>query len=321
MNREKPLILIVDDVPKNLSLLGNMLRSENYDIAVATGGKQALQVAKATQPDLILLDIMMPEMNGFEVCKALKADRTTADSRIIFLTARNESEDIVKGFKLGGVDYVTKPFSGTELIVRVKTHLELKQNRDQLQKLNDELIEKNEKLERAYEKLQEISRTDMLTKLSNRRDMIDKLNLEVNRFSRNAKYFSLIIGDIDKFKSVNDTYGHECGDKVLVSVAEILTVNLRQIDVVARWGGEEFLMLLPDTTLDGAMIVAEKLRKAIESRKVLYDKHTLEVTMTFGVSCYTDPEYDINYYIRQADEGLYQGKQNGRNQVVRAPGS
>ena len=316
MSREKPLILLVDDVPKNLSLLGNMLRTENYDIAVATSGQQAIKIAKATTPDLILLDIMMPEMDGYEVCRRLKNDKETADSRIIFLTARNEAEDIVKGFKIGAVDYITKPFSGTELIIRVKTHLELKQNKDELLVVYNELKIKNDKLENAYDKLKEISQTDMLTKLSNRRAMIEKLNHEVSRFNRTKKPFSVIISDIDDFKRINDNFGHECGDAVLVSISSVLKKNMRNIDAVARWGGEEFLMMLPDTKSAGAKIVAEKLRASIEADRVEYDGQKHQITMTFGIAEFNDKDYDINYYIRQADEALYKGKEQGKNQVM-----
>ncbi len=318
MSREKPLILLVDDVPKNLSLLANILRNENYDIAVATSGHQALEVAKATQPDLVLLDIMMPEMDGYEVCRQMKKNPRTQEARIIFLTARNEADDLVKGFEIGAVDYITKPFSGTELTVRVRTHLELKQSRDELERVNGELQQKNDKLERAYEKLKEISQTDMLTRLSNRRDMIEKLQLEVSRFNRNKKGFTVIISDIDNFKHINDNYGHECGDAVLVNVSTILKSNLRQIDAVARWGGEEFLMMLPGTTLEGGLTVAEKLRATIEASFVDCQGENLKVTMTFGVSEFNDEDYDINHYIRLADEALYKGKQDGKNQVIPA---
>lgn len=310
--RPKELILIVDDVPQNVQVVCNILGAKNYKIAIAQSGKKALEMVEKVIPDLILLDVTMPEMDGFEVCRRLNQSARTRDIPIIFLTARTETENVLKAFEIGAVDYVTKPFNSAELMARVRTHLELKRTREELIKRNKELIKTKKDLEIS-------ALTDPLTKLLNRRAILTHIQYEKNRFERNRTPFTLILGDIDGFKGFNDKYGHECGDYVLVSVAQIMKSLVRKVDSVARWGGEEFLLLLPDTGLEGGHTTAEKIRQAISHHTFTHNQTTLAVTMTFGVSTYAYTcSRDIDDCIRSVDLAMFEGKQKGKNCIVTA---
>ncbi len=308
-------ILIVDDVSINIQVIANILKKDGYQMSYAQSGKAALVKSNFQDFDLILLDVMMPEMNGFEVCIQLKQELKTKDIPVIFLTAKSDTESIVRGFEAGGVDYVTKPFNGVELLARVKTRLDLKRSQEALKSAYQKLKATNEKLLKSQEKLEMVARTDTLTKLSNRFDIIEKMENEKIRFERSQKPFSFILCDIDNFKLFNDQYGHDCGDFVLVSLAERIRSRVRKQDGVSRWGGEEFLLLLPETDLEGGRILAESLRETVSSNCYEYDEHKLEITMTFGVSSFSQIE-NIEQCIKMADSALYKGKSLGKNCVV-----
>jgi len=310
----KGFILVVDDVARNLQVLCNILAKEKYRLAVARNGKQALETAEKVTPELILLDVMMPELDGFEVCKRLRNSPGTRDIPVIFLTAKTELESIVKGFEIGAVDYVTKPFNETELLARVRTHLELKRAREELVKRNKELTEAQKKLEIA-------ALTDPLTNISNRRAILEKIKHERIRFERSRKPFTLILGDVDNFKTFNDKYGHECGDFVLVSLAQLMTSLVRRQDCVSRWGGEEFLLLLPETGMDGGCTAVEKIRRTIAGQTFKYNEIPLSITITLGISTFGYSCFgDIDDCIRTVDFAMYKGKQKGKNCVVAAQG-
>lgn len=309
MNNIKTLILVVDDNPQNLKVLGNILKDNtSHGLAFAMNGYEALDFVSKEKPDMVLLDIMMPDMDGYEVCQKLRSNPETAEIPVIFITAKTETEDVVKGFKAGGVDYVTKPFHEAELLMRIQTHMELKLSRDLLK-------EKNRELSEAYEKIERLALTDSLTGLANRRNIMNLMAVEVSRCGRNGSSFSLIMADIDFFKKVNDTYGHDTGDYVLRTVADIMTVNLRQQDVISRWGGEEFLIMLPYTDMKHAVAVAEKLRETIKNTDFVYAGEKFNLTMTFGVSMF-DKNLGLEKAIKRADDALYLGKQTGRNKVL-----
>ncbi|ADD69482.1 response regulator receiver modulated diguanylate cyclase [Denitrovibrio acetiphilus DSM 12809] len=311
MKNKKMHVLIVDDNPQNLKVLGNILKDNTpYGLAFAMSGKEALEYLVKNVPDMVLLDVMMPDMDGFEVCKTLHARAETKGIPVIFITAKSEPEDIVKGFQMGGVDYVTKPFNEAELLMRINTHMELKRARDLLEEKNKELIE-------AYDKIEHLALTDTLTGIANRRNITNMLGKEAARCKRNKGKFSLIMCDIDFFKRVNDTYGHDAGDYVLKTISHVIQQALREQDIVARWGGEEFLIVLPETDAGNAVAVAEKLRTAIGNTEMSYEGISFSVTMTFGVSEY-DVSLGIEKSIKKADDALYEGKQTGRNKVVRS---
>ena len=318
MTKIQNTILIVDDNPANIVVLGKLLE-KNYTIVVANNGKKAIEIARQKPPDMILLDIMMPEMDGFEVCSILKSHPKTAAIPVIFITALSEKEDIIKGFEVGGQDYITKPFNAQELYLRIETHLEIINSHKRLQEYSEELKEKNVELSDMMKKLDKLVRLDTLTELANRRCMMERLNEEAARSSRTGKPFAIAIVDIDDFKSVNDNYGHDCGDKVLISFASILKDNVRRADTASRWGGEEFLILFPETNINAAEMACEKIRKKIADTVIDYPEEQikLKVTATFGVSDYRNSS-SINEMLIAADKALYQGKTSSKNCVTLA---
>lgn len=300
-------ILIVDDHPGNIRIVAAMLQP-NYKVLAANNGERAIKIAGDIHPDLILLDVMMPELDGFTVCEILKKDPKTNDIPIIFITAKTEIDDIVKGFSVGGCDYISKPFNPEELFARVNTHIELKKSKELLEKYIKELEEKNRKLDI-------MSKTDYLTELANRRFMLDKLNEEIERTEKTGEKFSMLMCDIDHFKRINDTYGHQTGDLVLKEVTKLIKSVVREYDVVSRWGGEEFLVLLIDTNIALASEIAEKIRSEIEKNIITINNSIIKVTMSIGVTEYSN-EISISQNINNGDEAMYKSKANGRNMVT-----
>jgi len=297
-----PVILVVDDTESNIDILVELL-GDDYEVMVSLDGEGALEIAQEDDIDLILLDIMMPEMDGYEVCNRLKEKEKAKHIPIIFLTAKSDEDSIEKAYDVGGTDYVTKPFRPKELLARVKKELTM-------QKLIQDL-------QQTQKELQELSVTDPMTKLYNRRYFSD-LSLElVELTKRNNHELSLIMLDIDKFKNVNDTYGHDVGDEVIVDLATTLANEKRKTDIAFRIGGEEFVLLLPNTSSDGAEILAQKIRKIIESSAVnLDDNQQLKYTISLGVSIFNiNKDIDLQSVVKRADEALYEAKETGRNKV------
>jgi diguanylate cyclase (GGDEF)-like protein len=294
---EQPLVLIVDDVPKNLQVLGTILSKENYRIAAANNGEQAIAIANDALPDLILLDIMMPGLNGYEICTKLKSISKTKEIPVVFLTAKIETEDVTKGFKAGAVDYVTKPFNSFELLARVKTHVELKTSRDLLKEQN--------------ELLQKLSITDRMTGLYNHQYIIDSLSKRIAESKRYKQPLSVAMIDIDFFKKINDGHGHAFGDHVLIKISSIIEDIIRKTDMVGRYGGEEFLIIFTNTDLKNALKVTERIRESIEKQK--WDKPKLKITVSGGIDQLKDE--DASEIIIKTDNLLYKAKENGRNRI------
>jgi diguanylate cyclase (GGDEF)-like protein len=301
-----PSILIVDDSPVNLKIISRLLGDE-YEAIVADNGQTAIEIATQTAPDLILLDVIMPGMDGLTVCKFLKNQRSTAEIPIIFITVVSDPKDIVKAFEAGGQDYITKPFCSMELRARIKTHLDLRASREALKIYSKQLEKKNRELRETLAKMEVMATTDYLTNIPNRRYVMAWLHNEVARMQRNSGNMAIILADIKHFKQINDTFGHNCGDFVLKEIARIMKSNIRDQDVIARWGGDEFLLVLPVTDLSGAHIATEKIQLALEAAKFCYEESELALTVTFGVVQF-DLQLDIDANIRRADEALYQKK-------------
>ena len=312
---EEQSIVIVDDTPDNLRLLVGILKERGYKVRPAPSGVRALATIRKEPPDLILLDIMMPDMDGYEVCRQLKDDELTKNIPVIFLSALNEVFDKIKAFRAGGVDFITKPFQVEEVLARVNTHLIIRAQQKALFLQNEELMKKNALITEQAKNLELLATRDYLTGLSNRRDFLEKAQQEEKRFKRTKRFFVIIMLDIDHFKNVNDTYGHECGDKVLVGVARGLEKALRAQDILARWGGEEFICLLPETEVDGAKHVAEKIRTTVENHRHDCRDVSVSATVTLGIGLY-DGSTSMEECIGHADTALYKGKKQGRNQVV-----
>ena len=290
-------ILITDDTKANLEILSSIL-SPFYNILISRNGIRAIELAKDHKPDLILLDVLMPEMSGFEVITKLKESDVTDKIPVIFITGLAGAEDEERGFFLGAVDYIAKPFNKSIVKARVNTHIRI--------------IDQMRTIER-------IGLIDPLTKISNRRGFENRLNVEWNRAFRERTPISFFIMDIDKFKNYNDTYGHQQGDAALKTFADISSKTLmRSIDFAARWGGEEFVILLPGTDLSGAMEVAERIRKNVEASIVLAeDGMETKITVSIGVnSIIPDANISIEDFIKKADQALYRAKELGRNRVI-----
>ena len=301
--KNKETILVVDDTETNIDLLVELL-DEKYEILVALDGESALDLLEEQKIDLILLDIMMPNMDGYEVCKRVKNNEKIKNIPVIFITAKTDEASIEKAYEIGGIDYIAKPFKVKELFARIATQLKL-------QKLIKDL-------EASKNELKRLSETDSMTNLCNRRYFAHTSKAILALAKRDQSMLSLIILDIDKFKYVNDTYGHQVGDDVLIALSKVLLKSIRKSDLACRFGGEEFILLLPETSQDGAVVIAEKIRKSIESM-VLETKSgdKVNITISLGVSG-VDLLHDtsIESSIKRADDALYKAKETGRNKVV-----
>ena len=299
MTEKQGTILIVDDERFNINILKDLL-DPYYDTMVAKDGQQALErVTSPDLPDLILLDIMMPEMDGYEVCKHLKNNPRTVDIPIIFISALNQMGDESKGLELGAIDYITKPFSLGLVQLRVRNHIKFKQMSD---------------------RFRDLATIDGLTGIANRRRYDLFLEHEWKNAIRTQSSISLILMDIDFFKPYNDNYGHAAGDECLKKVGKALASTItRATDLVARYGGEEFVCVLPMTGIDGAARLGEKLRQTISDLKIPHEhsKAADHVTMSMGViSMVPTKERKPEEMAVLADKNLYFAKEQGRNRVV-----
>jgi diguanylate cyclase (GGDEF)-like protein len=320
-------ILIVDDTPENLTVLRQMLTKHGYRVRPALSGEIALKAVEADTPDLILLDIMMPGMDGFEVCEKLKSDARTRDIPVLFISALIETEDKVRGFKAGGVDYIIKPFHTAEVLARVETHLTLRNLQKKIQEQNLQLVDEIEERERAEMALMEANRKlellatiDGLTGISNRRQFDLYLQQEWKRSTREQVPIAFILCDIDHFKLFNDEYGHVEGDKCLKQVAQGIRRSVkRPADFVARYGGEEFAVIMPNTDIEGAIMVAREIKKEIGTLKIPHvrSKTGRYVSLSMGVSSMLPERSDEpEAFINEVDQFLYQAKETGRDRII-----
>jgi len=293
---KKNSILVVDDEKSNLIFLTHIL-SQEYTIYTAKDGTDAVNKARKLSPDLILLDIVMPGMDGYEVLATLKNLDETKEIPVIFITGLNSSEDEEKGLVLKAADYISKPFRSEIVKLRI---------RNQIQIVNQ------------LHTIERLSMIDQMTNIPNRRSFDNRLNMEWKRAIREKTPISLLMIDVDKFKVYNDTYGHQQGDIVLKTVAKVFEQTLRRPgDFAARWGGEEFAVLLPVSDIDGALMIAEQIRVNVENSVILCsDGGSTKVTISIGVNTEL-PNYEssLDSFISRADSALYTAKEKGRNRV------
>ncbi|WP_029074612.1 diguanylate cyclase [Kaistia adipata] len=296
MNK-RPSILIVDDEVSNIEILSAVLE-EDHDIYFATSGDEAIATARAALPDLILLDVLMPGTDGYEVCTSLKGDPLLADVPVIFTTALGDQEAEVKGLELGAIDYIAKPISPVVVRARVRNHLEMKRMRDDLAKL---------------------AVTDALTGLGNRRRLEQALNIETARLALTSGTLSVIILDIDFFKRFNDLYGHTAGDRCLTMVAAALNRAVHHAsDLTIRYGGEEFACVLPETEHDRAMDIAHGIRERVEALNIPHSGSDVAATVSVSIGVATAacvPGATPEAWVKAADAELYKAKAAGRNSV------
>jgi len=292
-----PKILIVDDEPANIDLLAAVLEDDG-EILFATSGTAALAMAESERPDIVLLDVVMSDLDGYEVCRRLKSNPATAQIPVVFITALDQETDEEAGLAAGAVDYVAKPISAPITRARVRTHMELKRYRDHLSDL-------------AY--------LDGLTGVANRRRFDEYAELEWRRARRHGRPVSVLMVDVDEFKHFNDRYGHLQGDACLQQVAQALRqlVN-RPADLLARYGGEEFVCILPETPIDGARVLAERMRAAVQRLGIAHaDASAADVvTVSIGVAAaIVDASTSLEDTLTIADSHLYRAKAAGRNRV------
>jgi two-component system cell cycle response regulator len=307
-------ILVVDDHPDNVEIITARLSSRGFHVETATNGQEALQRVQENPPHLILLDVMMPLMDGYEVSRRIKNDEALPYIPIILVTARDSTQDKVEGLDAGADDYLTKPVNFPELEARVRSMLRIK-------RLQDELDQKNRELEVANKRLRKLSITDGLTELFNHRHIHELLHEEFERTRRSGEPLAVAMLDLDRFKQVNDTHGHPTGDVILYETARILRETAREIDMVGRYGGEEFIAILPGTDEDAATQFAERVREAVRSHVYRDEATEVRMTLSGGVASY--PGGGIEHpdvLIKRADEALYEAKESGRNRIVRASG-
>jgi len=298
-SKTRSKILIVDDSAVNLTLLGAVL-SQEYEVRVATDGEQALGIIEAEDPpDLILLDVVMPGTDGFDVCRRIKANPGTKRCPVIFVTSLDEEANEELGFNLGAVDYITKPFSIPVVRARVRTHIALKQQADLLEQL---------------------SKFDALTQIANRRRFDEMLDQEWRRAVRERTPLSVLLVDIDHFKEYNDHYGHGAGDECLRRVASCLARSVaRPTDLVARYGGEEFVVALPATAGEAARLIAERMCSGVRSLDIPHARSSCAPFLSISIGCATsDPSGDGSRQglVEAADQMLYRSKASGRNRVT-----
>jgi len=296
---QKHSLLIVDDQPANIKVLANLLKND-YMIQVANNGKKALEIARGkSPPDLILLDIMMPEMDGYTVCRELKSDVASSKIPVIFITALDEAANEAKGLDLGAADYISKPFHNEIVKARVRNHMSLK--------IRTDLLE-------------EMSHLDGLTRIANRRHLDATLARELKRHVRNKNPLGLVMLDIDYFKPYNDNYGHGKGDECLIRVAAALQQTIqRPGDLLGRYGGEEFVVVLPDTDKAGVLKMANALRAAVTAINCPHEfsKVADHVTISVGaVAALMVNDESALGLLKKADSALYEAKRQGRNRVV-----
>jgi diguanylate cyclase (GGDEF)-like protein len=301
-------ILVVDDSRTQLDWLVQVLQREGYDVRTAQDGKDAIRKVRTEPPDLVLLDLILPDMDGLEVLRLIKARNDADFIPVIILSARSDLDSKVAGLRIGADDYLAKPFAEAEILARAAAMLRIKSLQDALR--------------RAQKELEERSITDGLTGLKNRRFFDERIVEEYRRAQRYADPVSLIMLDLDHFKQVNDRHGHPVGDLVLREAARLLRSSIRDPDICARYGGEEFAVILPKTHLAGALVVAERIWRELAAKIYAVPADApggpleLHVTASIGLAVYPSPDItSAELLLKYADEALYEAKRAGRDTI------
>jgi two-component system cell cycle response regulator len=306
----KAKLLLIDDSEAQSSQITGALQRLGYQVNRAASGVEGLQLARTTSPDLVLLDVVMPDIDGFAVCRWLKMNAETRDIPVIMLTVRTAVADRVEGLNIGADDYLAKPFEDEELEARIFAALRVKA-------AHTELRGRNQELESMLHSVEALASTDALTGLFNRRRFADVLKREFAVTKRYRNTLSCLLLDLDHFKQINDQFGHDAGDQVLKEVARRITGSLREVDLAARYGGEEFVILLPHTSKGDARIVAERLLKNVRKQEFNFGGALLTVTTSIGCAGNSDVLSDnAEDLVKAADIALYEAKNGGRNRVV-----
>jgi diguanylate cyclase (GGDEF)-like protein len=294
-------ILVVDDDPAVRRIVIEALKNQGYDVHDVSSGKDALQAVDKIKPHLILLDVNMPGMDGIGTLQHLRHREDYVS--VIFVSGQSSTEEVIRGLDTGADDYVTKPFKVMELLARVRAQLRIK--------------DLNDRLKRANERLKELVDIDDLTGLFNMRSLYTKLDFELDRARRHDRSLAVIMMDIDHFKKVNDEHDHLFGSWVLAQIGKMIRENIRKIDFAARYGGDEYLVVLSEISPEGTMVFSQRLREKIASRTFSNDNFSINLTASFGVSTVNPNKVsvDARTLVRFADKALYKAKEKGRNRV------
>lgn len=305
----KANLLLIDDSEAQSTEIASSLRRLGYGVRRAASGAEGLRLAREQTPDLVLLDVVMADIDGFAVCRWLKVNADTRDVPVIMLTVRTAVADRVAGLSMGADDYLPKPFDDQELEARIFAALRVKA-------AHSELKSRNEQLESMLHTVEAMAITDPLTGLFNRRRFADVLKREFAVTRRYRNTLSCLLIDLDHFKSINDRFGHDAGDQVLKEAARRISGSLREVDLAARYGGEEFAVLLPHTSKTDARIVAERLLSNFRKQEYKFGDEIVRVTASIGVAGNSDVgSGKAEEMIKAADVALYEAKNGGRNRV------
>jgi two-component system cell cycle response regulator len=292
-------LLVADDEPDARELLQEVL-GDDFEVLMATDGQEAVELARTHRPDLLLLDLNMPRLDGFQVLDHLRAEAATADIPVILVTARSDDAGKVRALDQGAVDYLQKPFSELELRARVERTL---------------------RLVRSQTVLREMAQTDVLTGLANLRAFRARLDDELKRARRYRTPLTCVMADLDNLKPINDELGHPAGDRAIAAVAAIIREELRETDFGARYGGDEFVVLLPHTSAEEGRVFAERVCTRLRSADLVVGQRRLTLGASFGVACRTPgaPDEPSEALVHATDAALYAAKRSGRGKVVVAP--
>jgi diguanylate cyclase (GGDEF)-like protein len=305
---EKARVLLVEDNRAEANLTQKSLEKAGYEVIWVMEGTQAIKAAKTERVDCILLDLILPDINGTEVCRWLKKNEDTVGIPIIMLTVKKTTQDKVTGLQAGADDYLPKPYSEIELNARIYACLRNKNLQDELRKRNTELLN-------MLERVEVMAATDSLTELFNRRHFESIVEQEYTRTSRYGSPLTCLMIDIDYFKKVNDEHGHRAGDHVLREMAGIIKDNIREVDTAARWGGEEFVILLPQTNIQSAMRPARRILEQ-SGRHAFADSSKVHITVSIGIAHAPDPHITTGEQLIDAsDLAMYAAKETGRNRI------
>lgn len=297
-----PTVLVVDDSEDNAKLLQYDLKDDGFDVLIALSGDECITMAVTECPDVILLDMRMPDLSGLETLEKLKSFHETLDIPVIMVSANSADDSIIKALDVGANDYIHKPVIYPVLAARMRTALRLKQALYQLEQVNADLLR--------------MATTDPLTKLSNRGHFFTLAHAEFSKAQRHKRALSIIMLDVDEFKRINDTFGHAAGDRALGVLSECCGEAVRESDIIGRIGGEEFAICCPDADLAGALAIAERIRLNCEGQIISFDSKSFSFTVSLGVTCRSPHDHDFEAMLNRADRLLYEAKNKGRNRSV-----
>ncbi len=338
-------ICIVDDDPGDLRLLSSILKKEGYYVYRASSAENLEAILENEEIHIILLDIILPDKNGYLVCKEVRKKYHSGSLQIVLISGVEDENYHAKALEAGADDFIKKPFSVLEIQFRVKaavirwrnqqnllrerefyrkavaeeerlSSIVLDQNR-YLKEANEKIRKLNEELAKANKELEKIATFDMLSGLLNRRSLDNKISIEIERALRLNIPLSGIMIDVDHFKQVNDNYGHQCGDRVIENIGKICNSQLRKYDYAGRYGGEEFFIILPNTTSEQALHIAERFKEDMESFSVMCEGEPIKITVSMGIAQFS-PDETRTMWIKRADQAMYRAKQTGRNRIVLA---